>query len=232
MENRIDPVLGCQYDEDRFIKIWRERTSFQKGPLAVTEHSTTKTNQSSSDANLIGEVGSIISRERKQRGMTIAELAGKAGISSGLLSQLERGLGNPSIETLSHLARTFSIPIGTFFETASAPPGEVVHPHSRRRLVLEDTGMTYQLLVPDMQGALSMLYIELPPGFSNANAPFNLHGEEVVFVLSGSIEIHLGDREWLLAPGDSIRFQSTIDHWYRTFDERVVVITAQSPPSF
>jgi uncharacterized cupin superfamily protein len=77
-----------------------------------------------------------------------------------------------------------------------------------------------------------MLYIELPPGFSNANAPFNHHGEEVVFVLSGSIEIHLGDREWLLAPGDSIRFFSTIDHWYRTFDERVVVIAAQSPPSF
>lgn len=164
--------------------------------------------------------------------MTIAELAGKAGISSGLLSQLERGLGNPSIETLSQLARTLSIPIGTFFETASTPPGEVVHPHSRRRLVLEDTGMTYQLLVPDMQGALSMLYIELPPGFSNANAPFNHNGEEIVLVLSGSIEIHIGDREWMLAPGDSIRFPSTVDHWYRTFDERVVVITAQSPPSF
>lgn len=191
-----------------------------------------KSAQSSVDANLISQVGSILSRERKQRQMTITELAGKAGISSGLLSQLERGLGNPSIETLSQLARTLSIPIGSFFETASTPPGEVIHPHTRRRLILEDAGMTYQLLVPDMQGSLSMLYIELPPGFSNANAPFNHNGEEVVFVLSGSIEIHIGDREWVLAPGDSIRFHSTVDHWYRTFDERVVVITAQSPPSF
>lgn len=191
-----------------------------------------KSTQSGIETNLISKVGSIISRERKQRQMTIAELAAKAGISNGLLSQLERGLGNPSIETLSQLARTLSIPIGTFFETASTPPGEVIHPHTRRRLMLEDTGMTYQLLVPDMQGSLSMLYIELPPGFSNINAPFNHHGEEVVFVLSGSIEIHIGDREWMLAPGDSIRFHSTVDHWYRTFDERVVVITAQSPPSF
>lgn len=182
--------------------------------------------------NLISQVGLIIQRQRKMRQLTIAELAAKAGISAGLLSQLERGLGNPSIETLSQLARTFSIPIGTFFETADSAPGEVVHPHSRRRLVLEDAGMTYQLLVPDMQGALSMLYIELPPGFTNVNATFNHMGEEVVFVLSGKMEIHIGERHWLLNAGDSIRFQSTVDHWYRTFDERVVCITAQSPPSF
>jgi mannose-6-phosphate isomerase-like protein (cupin superfamily) len=92
--------------------------------------------------------------------------------------------------------------------------------------------MTYQLLVPNLQGALSMLYIELPPRFSNVDAPFSHHREEVVFVLSGSIEINIGDRARLLAPGDSIRFSSVIDHWYRTFDERVVVITAQTPPLF
>jgi len=203
-----------------------------KAHWSVMGQDNVKSTQSGIETNLISKVGSIISRERKQRQMTIAELAAKAGISNGLLSQLERGLGNPSIETLSQLARTLSIPIGTFFETVSTPPGEVIHPHTRRRLMLEDTGMTYQLLVPDMQGSLSMLYIELPPGFSNVNAPFNHHGEEVVFVLSGSIEIHIGDREWVLAPGDSIRFHSTVDHWYRTFDERVIVITAQSPPSF
>lgn len=200
--------------------------------LSVTPDSMTGSNRSNTQSSLIGKVGSIILRERKLRKMTITNLAAKAGISSGLLSQLERGQGNPSIETLSQLARTLSIPIGTFFESASSPPGEVVHPDTRRRLFLEDSGMTYQLLVPDMQGALSMLYIELPPGFSNANAPFNHNGEEVVFVLSGSIEIHIGDREWVLATGDSIRFHSTVDHWYRTFDERVTVITAQSPPSF
>jgi transcriptional regulator with XRE-family HTH domain len=164
--------------------------------------------------------------------MTIGELARKSNVSSGLLSQLERGMGNPSIETLSQLARTLGIPIGSFFEPVSAISDDVVHPHSRRHLVLADRNMTYQLLVPNLQGALSMLYIELPPRFSNVDAPFSHHGEEVVFVLSGSIEINIGDRARLLAPGDSIRFSSVIDHWYRTFDERVVVITAQTPPLF
>jgi len=183
-------------------------------------------------SDLTSQVGSIISRERTTRGMSIGDLARAAGISNGLLSQLERGIGNPSIETLSQLARALDIPIGSFFEPASATIDEVVHPHTRSHLVLADKRMTYQLLVPDLKGALSMLYIELPPGFSNADAPFCHHGEEIVFVLSGSIQIHIGDRARLLNAGDSIRFSSTIDHWYKTFDERVVVITAQSPPSF
>jgi hypothetical protein len=53
-----------------------------------------------------------------------------------------------------------------------------------------------------------------------------------VFVLSGSIEIRIGGRARLLDPGDSIRFSSVIDHWYETFDENVVLTTAQTPPSF
>jgi uncharacterized cupin superfamily protein len=58
------------------------------------------------------------------------------------------------------------------------------------------------------------------------------HGEEIVFVLSGSIEIRIGDRPRLLDLGDSIRFSSVIDHGYETFDENVVPTTAQTPPSF
>ena len=198
----------------------------------MVERSTATAGQPGADAGLMSQVGSIIARERASLGMTIGELARKAGVSNGLLSQLERGMGNPSIQTLSLLARTLGIPIGSFFESDNEVSDDVVHPHTRRRLVLADSGMTYQLLVPDLQGDLSMLYIELPARFSNADSPFNHHGEEVVFVLSGSIEIHLGERARLLARGDSIRFNSAIDHWYKTFDERVVVITAQSPPSF
>jgi transcriptional regulator with XRE-family HTH domain len=191
-----------------------------------------KAGQPDIDAKLVGHVGSILARERLSRGLTIGELASKAGVSSGLLSQLERGMGNPSIQTLSQLARTLGIPIGSFFESVSVNSDDVVHPHTRRHLVLADRSMTYQLLVPNLQGSISMLYIELPSHFSNADSPFNHRGEEIVFVLSGTIEIHIGDRARLLSPGDSIRFSSAIDHWYKTFDERVVVITAQAPPSF
>src|SRR5262245_52515110 len=89
-----------------------------------------------SGGDLTSQVGSIVSRERANRGMTIMDLAREAGISNGLLSQLERGIGNPSIETLAHLARALGIPIGSFFEPVSAITDDVIHPHTRSHLML------------------------------------------------------------------------------------------------
>ncbi len=183
-------------------------------------------------SGLLGRLGPMIARERTGRGLSIEELARRSGISAGLLSQLERGIGNPSIETLSSLARALGVPIGSFFDGPSDPVHGVIHPHTRKRLVLSDQKLTYQLLVPDVRGALGMLYIELPAAFSNEHAPFSHPGEEAILVLRGRLELHEGDRVHTLDEGDSIRIASIVDHWYRTFDDEVVVISAMTPPSF
>jgi transcriptional regulator with XRE-family HTH domain len=184
-------------------------------------------------APLIGRVGPLISRERTGRGLSIEQLAKRAGISAGLLSQLERGIGNPSLDTLAGLAAALSVPIGSFFD---GPDGQdrnaVIHPASRKRLFLSDHGLTYQLLVPDTTGALAMLYIELPPGFSNVHTPFVHPGEEAVYVMTGRITLHTGGRSYDLRSGDSIKFAPGSPHWYETYDDPVTVITAMTPPSF
>jgi len=180
---------------------------------------------------LSGLVGATIALQRAAHGMTIEELARRSSISTGLLSQLERGIGNPSLNTLTRLAQALDIPIGSFFAGASDEADLVVHPHTRKRLFLAERNLTYQLLVPDLQGALSMLHIEMPPGFTNEGAPFRHTGEECMLVLEGRIEAHAEQRTFLMEAGDSIRFASTMPHWYRTFEKRVVLITAMTPPS-
>jgi transcriptional regulator with XRE-family HTH domain len=177
-----------------------------------------------------GSIAATLTRERAARGYSIDQLAQKAAISSGLLSQLERGIGNPSLSTLHHLAQALEIPIGSFFAT-DASEDIVVHPQTRKRLVLSDS-LTYELLVPDLRGALSMFYIELPAHFSNMDAPFRHAGEEAEFVLEGSLEAHVGDRTLDLDRGDSIRFASSMPHWFRTYGARCILISAQTPPSF
>ncbi len=175
----------------------------------------------------------MIGRERIGRGLSIEQLAKRAGVSAGLLSQLERGIGNPSLDTLANLAHALSVPISTFFEgPVDGDANAVIHPDSRKRLVLSDHGLTYQLLVPDAAGSLAMLYIELPAGFSNAHTPFAHPGEEAVYVLRGHITLHTGGRSYDMSSGDSIRFAPGLPHWYVTQDEQVVVITAMTPPSF
>lgn len=176
-------------------------------------------------------VGRVIGTERARLGLTVAELARRAGISSGLVSQLERGLGNPSMETIAGLARALEIPIGSFFAGATVE-GSVVRRGERKRLVLGDGSLSYEMLVPDLSGRLSMLSIQLPPHYTNEHAPFQHAGEEVVVVMAGAVEIHLGDKRTALLDGDSIRFDATVAHWYATGDDPVRVISAMAPPSF
>lgn len=184
-----------------------------------------------STSPLSGLVGATIALNRSTRGLTIEELARRSSISTGLLSQLERGIGNPSLSTLTRLAQALDIPIGAFFTGSDDEADIVVHPHTRKRLVLAEKNLTYELLVPDLQGALSMLHIEMPPEFTNEHDPFRHPGEECMLVLNGRIETHAEERTFILSAGDSIRFTSRIPHWYRTFEEGAVLITAMTPPS-
>lgn len=182
--------------------------------------------------DVVDLIGQRIARERALRGLSIEDLARRARISTGLLSQIERGIGNPSLGTLLGLAGALEIPMGAFFEGAPSESDMVVRPATRKRLAFGDQALVYELLVPDLQGSLSMLRIELPPAFSNEEKPFSHVGEEAELVLEGCLEAHVGERVILLNAGDSIRFNSGIPHWFRTFQERVIVVSAMTPPSF
>jgi transcriptional regulator with XRE-family HTH domain len=188
--------------------------------------------QQDESAGIVGALGPRIAKERLVRGLSIEDLAEHAGISHGLLSQLERGIGNPSLATLVGLASALGVPLGSFFAGNRNNDDILVRRRTRKRLTLADRRMKYQLLVPDLQGSLSMLYIELPADFSNEQAPFSHPGEECELVLEGRVEAHIGPRMFLLEPGDSIRFASAIPHWFKTFDEPVVIVSAMTPPSF
>jgi transcriptional regulator with XRE-family HTH domain len=193
---------------------------------ALTSHSI------DGQAGLVDAIGGRIARERALHGLSIDELAQRAGISNGLLSQIERGIGNPSLSTLVGLANALDMPLGAFFAGAADESDIVVRAQSRKHLVLSDHRLVYELLVPDLQGRLSMLHIELPPGFSNQEKPFAHAGEECELVLEGHVDAYIGERNFSLGPGDSIRFNSAIPHWFRTFETKVVIISAMTPPSF
>lgn len=193
---------------------------------------TDRPNGEASSDEIVTLVGRRIVAERASRGLSIEELAQRAGVSTGLLSQIERGIGNPSLSTLRGLADALGLPLGAFFEAAVAESDWVVRPSTRKRLILSDRRLVYELLVPDMTRSLSMLWIELPPAFSNEEKPFSHAGEECELVLEGRVEAHIGDRVFLLEAGDSITFNSALPHWFRTFDEQVVIISAMTPPSF
>ncbi|MDE0196227.1 MAG: XRE family transcriptional regulator [bacterium] len=179
-------------------------------------------------------VGTEIKRLRKLRGRTLEQLASQAGVSAGLLSQVERGQGNPSFNTLVQVAHALGIPVARLMagEQTSSP---VVRRSERRRLNLGDNDdlVLAELLTARLDSALEAIRIVTEPGYSTEDTPFVHDGEEFGIVLEGTHAVNVGGAHYVLEAGDSISYSSTIPHWYENpGDVTSVSLWVVTPPSF
>lgn len=179
-------------------------------------------------------LGRAIRSARRERRMTVERLGRTAGVSTGLISQLERGLGNPSFLTLQRLAEALELPFGALMQGPESHGGMVVRAAERKRLIMPTTQeIVHELLTPDLQRSLEMLRTSVPPGWSNHDRPFQHRGEECVHLLSGTVEITVGTQTWVLEEGDSVTYDSGVRHWYTNrSSDPAVIIGAVTPPSF
>lgn len=180
-------------------------------------------------------LGERIRGLRKRRKMTLSRLAESAGLSTGYISQIERNLAYPSIPALINIARSLGVTVQWFFAGASPVPpeehGYVVRRGNRLKLQYEH-GIIDELITPKMSLQVEMIYSRLPSGTESAENYVN-EADGVGFVISGELEMWVGDRHFLLKEGDSCSYSSGEPHRYRNSGaQEAVVIWAISPPSF
>lgn len=191
-------------------------------------------------AQLTEALGRQVRQIRLDRGLTLEDVATRSGCSLGSLSQLERGLGNPSFATLVKIAHALSVSVGRLVEleqVAKPAVSPVVRRDQRRRLnphnAVPGDGTIYELLTPDLDRALEVIYLKVPPGSSTEATPFVHEGEEVGHILKGTQEVHVHGVTHTLEAGDSIFYPSTVPHWYRNAGEEAVeAIWIITPPTF
>lgn len=177
--------------------------------------------------------GSIIRRTRKAQNMTLEDLAEKTGLSLSFISQVERGITNPSINSLRKIALALNTPLSLFFEEGSSNNGPVVRKNERRVLVNTDSRLTYQLLSQDLNRRIEFLLTRLEVGSTSAESPMTHKGEEAALVLQGECRIQLGDDKYDLKEGDSIYITENTPHKFtNTANVPLIIISAISPPGF
>lgn len=184
---------------------------------------------------LMATVGLQLRTLRKMRRLTLEELGRRSDVSMGLISQIERGRGNPSFNTLVQMAHALDVPIGRLFHTAEET-SPVVRAAERRSLDVHSANGSdalHQLLSPSLDGALEAVWVEAPAGYDTSETPFTHPGEEFGLVLSGRHEVYLDGIRHELGPGDSITYASTTPHWYRNVGPEVVkAVWVITPPTF
>ncbi|WP_421715983.1 helix-turn-helix domain-containing protein [Arcobacter arenosus] len=187
-------------------------------------------------------VGTKIKELRVNLNMSAKDLANNAQISVGMLSQLENGSTQGSVETLRKIAKVLNTTLAQLFTneeeiTSKAINDEsfyVVRSENRKKISFPDPLYNCELLVPDLQGDIEFVLVNLEPQRVTEDIiPHTKGGEECNYVLNGEIVVTLNDKEFILSQGDCIRFNPEIPHKIENrSNKKASYISAITPVSF
>ena len=176
------------------------------------------------------DIGAKLKELRILKGLTQEELADRAELSKGFISQLERDLTSPSIATLMDILQCLGTSIGEFFN--ETPEEQIVFGKSDY-FEKHDQELKNEIkwIIPNAQkNMMEPILLTLEPG--GETYPDNPHeGEEFGYVLQGNISIHIGSKTYKAKKGESFYFVSDKKH-YLSSKAGAVLIWVSSPPSF
>lgn len=180
---------------------------------------------------MISNLGENLRELRAAKGLSLRDLAAETGLSATLLSQVERGLSEPSLKTLRALSSVF----GTSASSLFASPGPVTLHHSRpgeRSRISSPAGqIQYERLTPN-NGQIEVLRGTLEPGNWSSKDAWSHEAIECVYVSEGSLIVEVDNQEFEVCAGESITFSSQLPHRYgNRGTEPSSFILSVSPPT-
>jgi transcriptional regulator with XRE-family HTH domain len=159
-------------------------------------------------------IAAALRRERKRAGLSLTELARRAGIAKSTLSQLESGTGNPSVETLWSLGVALGLPFSQLL-AGPAPHVQVIRAGEGPRLRSEQADFTGTLLSAGSRHARRDVYvIELGQGAIRHAEAHTQGSIEHLVVAAGKLRAGPEDSPVELGPGDYAAFAGDIPHRY------------------
>ncbi|MFG2905639.1 helix-turn-helix domain-containing protein [Kitasatospora sp. NPDC048286] len=173
---------------------------------------------------LIGQIAASIRRERERSGLSMAELARRAGIAKSTLSQLESGSGNPSVETLWALGVALNVPFSRLVD----PPrpavkviraGEGPVTHSERA----DYAATVLSSCPP-NARRDIYRIEAQPGETRASDPHMPGTVEHVMIGAGRALVGPTEAPVELGPGDYVSYPGDAPHVFRALSPDTLAV--------
>ena len=176
------------------------------------------------------DIGLKLKELRILKGLTQEELADRAELSKGFISQLERNLTSPSIATLMDILQCLGTTLGEFFNES---PEEQIVFGKADYFEKQDQELKNEIkwIIPNAQkNVMEPIMLTLEPG--GETYPDNPHeGEEFGYILQGTVSIHLGNKIYKAKKGESFYFVPDNKH-YLTSRSGAVILWVSSPPSF
>ncbi len=177
------------------------------------------------------EIGKRIRDLRKQNGLTQQELADRAELTKGFISQLERGLVTPSLPTFFDLVECLGSNPADFFKGSSGE--QVVFQEKDYFEKVDESGNITEWVVPSAQSNQMepVLVTIVPHGALPLDEPHN--GEEFGYVLSGRIVLYRGENRFDVRAGESFYYEADRPHRIENpWNRPAKLLWVSTPPSF
>ena len=160
-------------------------------------------------------IGATIRRLRKRRGLTLVQLAASTGLSHPFLSQVERGVAWPSVQSLARVADALGVGVAVLAFPAGQG-GVSFIPHRAARPVPASEGEPHTVGRRLSNGGRVMSALEIALDGSTWTEAAEHRGEELVHLLAGSLTVEVGGEPFELHRGDTLVFDGMTPHRFRT----------------
>jgi transcriptional regulator with XRE-family HTH domain len=175
-------------------------------------------------------IGPSVRALRRQRGVTLMDLAEAVMLDKGYLSRIERNIKVPSIATVLKIAGFFDVPVAELFgETLGK---DIVHVSRAGERTGHSPTSPAEYRIEELtsgKGAAGLDgFVMFPPEDFPEGRWAQHQGEELLYVIAGSVEVRFADRTIALQSGDSIQFPGALTHQVRRTSAETRVLIAIS----
>lgn len=179
------------------------------------------------------EIGTRLRTIREQLGLSQRQLARQSGVANATISQVEAGKINPTVSMLKKVLGGIPLSLGEFFAD-DRQPQERKFFRADELIEIAEGGVSYRQVGARLANkSIQLLQECYQPGAGTGRHELTHEGEECGIVLSGRLEVTVGDEVSVLGQGDAYYFKSSLPHQFRNIgNEPCELITACSPPSF
>lgn len=177
----------------------------------------------------MGDLGTAIRHLRKTHKLSLKDVAEKTELTISHLSQIERNLASPSLDTLEKIALALNYPISSFFINPQITSTHI--PEDAQRQITISPGTTIKFLINNT-GYRNQLGAYIAEITALSDDDITIHsGAKLIYVLEGEMKFHIAQKEFNLREGDSLFFNGAVPHWISSKSPSLLkIFVATTPP--
>jgi len=178
-------------------------------------------------------IGEKVKTLRQELNMTLKDLSEKTGLSTGFLSQLERGMTSIAVDSLSQMAEILEVDLGYFFPKVQSADNTILRYQERKLFQIENLKYMHYHLSNELKDKTMLpRMVEILPGETDEIvSAYGHQGEEFVYVIEGCLTLFLDDEKHVLYPRDSAHYNSSRNHNWANYTNQVVKMIVVSSPN-